>query len=300
MNERRRLLQGGAGLLLALTCGSCRRSESPPNDAALAPPRRIVSLSPNTTEALFALGAGDRVVGRSRFCDYPPEVAQIPSVGGYVDASLEVILALSPDLVVGARGPAGPMLVQKLVAFGIPTFFPSTESMAEIDDMLQALGARLGIADAGQRLVEKVRARRGAVSRALESEPVVRVLFLFGLSPIVAAGPASFANEMVELARGRNVVTGGGAYPTLSAERLIVLAPDLVINGAAMTGASHGGGLVRGDPSLAEHPALRELGAVRAGRTVAIYDETVIRPGPRVGEGLATLARAIHPAAAVP
>jgi iron complex transport system substrate-binding protein len=194
------------------------------------------------------------------------------------------------------------MLVEKLGALGIPTFFPSTESMAQIDDMIEALGARLGSADTGRRLVEKVRARRNEVSRALESEPIVRVLFLFGLSPIVAAGPASFANEMVALARGRNVVTSGGAYPTLSAERLLVLAPELVINGAAMTGSAPpaGGGVLRGDPSLADHPALRELEAVRAGRTVAIYDEAVLRPGPRVGEGLATLARAIHPGASVP
>src|SRR4051794_8829475 len=70
-----------------------------------ARPQRIISLSPNTTETLFAVGAGDRVVGRSRYCDYPPEAAHIPAVGGYVDVSFEAVLALHPDLVVGARGP---------------------------------------------------------------------------------------------------------------------------------------------------------------------------------------------------
>src|SRR5262252_4161633 len=145
MNERRRLLTSGAALFLVFACDACRRSESRQGDGS-SPPRRIVSLSPSTTEALFALGAGERVVGRSRFCNYPPEVAKIPSVGGYVDASLEVILALSPDLVVGARGPAGPGLVEKLGALGIPTFFPATESMAQIDEMIEALGDRLGLA----------------------------------------------------------------------------------------------------------------------------------------------------------
>jgi iron complex transport system substrate-binding protein len=303
---RRVFLQAVAGIALGRALVACRRSTrsdestAAPRDAA-DEPRRIVSLSPNTTETLFALGTGDRVVGRSRFCDYPPQVAKIPSVGGYVDASLEAILALAPDLVVGARGPAGPVLVQKLGALGIPTFFPATESMAEIDDMLVGLGSRVGAAAAADRLVEGLRHRRHAIRAALAGEPVVRVLLLFGLSPIVAAGPGSFAHEMIELARGANVVASGGTYPTLSAERALGLAPDLVIDAAEMTGAPPpDAAIVRADRSLAEHPALRELRAVRDGRVAALYDEAVLRPGPRIGDGLATLARAIHPGASVP
>src|SRR5258707_11591621 len=114
----------GQAFVLTLTLASCARKSMP---ASSNP--RIVSLSPNTTETVFALGAGDRVVGRSRFCDYPPEVLAIPSVGGYVDPSLEAILALAPTLVVGARGPGGPALAEKLAAIGIATFFPPAESM---------------------------------------------------------------------------------------------------------------------------------------------------------------------------
>jgi iron complex transport system substrate-binding protein len=267
-----------------------------PSDAA----HRIVSLSPNTTEALFALGVGDEVVGRSRFCDYPPAVAKIPSVGGYVDASLEAILALAPDLVVGARGPAGPMLVDKLTTVGVPTFFPAVESMSQIDEMLQSLGARVGAAARARELVEEMRAHRDAIRGVLQGEPVVRVLLLFGLSPIVAAGPGSFPDEMIALARGVNVVDSGGAYPTLSAERLLVLAPDVVLDAAEMTGAPLREAVVRADPNLRGHPALGELAAVREGRVVALYDEAVLRPGPRIADGLATLARALHPAVQVP
>src|SRR5712675_1896591 len=110
MDERRRRFIRQATIALALTIASCARKSAPTSSH---PPTRIVSLSPNTTETLFALGAGDRLVGRSRFCDYPPEVRNIPSVGGYVDPSLEAILALAPHLVVGARGPAGPTLSEK-------------------------------------------------------------------------------------------------------------------------------------------------------------------------------------------
>jgi iron complex transport system substrate-binding protein len=306
---RRRTLQSLGGLAVFAALGACRRSGSERRSAsqtappdAPAPPRRIVSLSPNTTETLFALDAGDRVVGRSRFCDYPPEVAKIPSVGGYVDASLEAILALAPDLVVGARGPAGPALVEKLGSLGIATFFPATESMAQIDDMIEALGAKLGAAREAHHLVDGIHARGHGVRRALQGEPIVHVLVVFGLSPIVAAGPDSFVNEMIVLARGANVVMTGGAYPMLPAERLLALAPDIVVDAAAMTGANPPGqaSIVRDDPRLARQPTFRELAAVRERRVVALYDEAVLRPGPRIGDGLATLARAIHPTATVP
>lgn len=306
VDSRRRLSLAFAGVVLGLALAACRASRrddrSPPAPAdAQAAPRRLVSLSPNTTEALFALGVGDKLVGRSRFCDYPPEVVKIPSVGGYIDASLEAILGLAPDLVVGARGPAGPVLVQKLGALGVATFFPPTESMAEIDDMLLGLGARVGAAPAARELVEKLRARRDAIRAALEGEPRVRVLLLFGLSPIAAAGPGSFPDEMIALTRGANVVTSGGPYPMLSAERVLALAPDVVIDAAEMMGGPPSdAAIVRGNANLLAQPALRELAAVREGRVVALYDEAVLRPGPRIGEGLATLARAMHPGARVP
>src|SRR6266851_6437619 len=144
--QRRRFLREATTTLLALGAG-CHRKPSSFSERIGA--RRVVSLSPNTTETLFAVGAGNRVVGRSRFCDYPPEVSRIPSVGGYVDASLEAILALVPDLVVGARGPAGPALVEKLGALGVATFFPPTESMAEIDAMIAELAAKVGAREQG-------------------------------------------------------------------------------------------------------------------------------------------------------
>jgi iron complex transport system substrate-binding protein len=251
----------------------------------------VVSLSPNTTETLFAVGAGNRVVGRSRFCDYPPEVSRIPSVGGYVDASLEAILSLVPDLVVGARGPAGPALVEKLGALGVATFFPPTESMTEIDAMITELGAKVGAFEQGRLVVERLRARRNAVARAVAGETKVRALLVFGLSPIVVAGPESFPNEMIQLVNAENVVATGGAYPTLSVERLFALKPDVVIN-AAMGGES--GGIGRDDPGWGE------LTAVLEGHVIPLTDEAILRPGPRIGDGLAVLARALHPKAPVP
>ncbi|HEX9298021.1 MAG TPA: helical backbone metal receptor [Polyangiaceae bacterium] len=288
---RRRFFRyvGGVVVALALACGRHSRT----NATAVA--RRVISLSPSTTEVLFAVGAGNRVVGRSRFCDYPDEVRSIPSVGGYVDASLETILGLRPDLVVGARGPAGRALTDKLEAFGIPTFFPPTESMAAIDRMIVDVATRVGANEQGARVVEKLATRRRSVTAAVADQPLVRTLLVFGVLPIVAAGPDSFADEMIRLARGENVVTTGGAYPALSVERLVTLKPDVVIN-ASMAGIPG----ARGDNIGRDDPGWRELSAVREGRVIALTDEAVLRPGPRIADGLATLARAIHPGTAVP
>ena len=223
------------------------------------------------TETVYALGAGQKLVGRSRFCDYPPEVKRIPSVGGYVDASLEAILALAPELVVGARGPAGPALVEKLGALGIETFFPPTESMAEIDDMIDKVGARVDAHDEALRVVANTRARREAVARVVAGEPRVRVLLVFGLSPIVVAGPGSFPNEMIDLANGHNVVDTGSAYPTLSVERLIVLRPDVILN-AAMMGTPD----EQGDGIRAEDPGWRELSAWFASGNMASVNTAMV------------------------
>src|SRR3954471_14515333 len=177
MKLDRRRFGSKAAILLALLAFACRGPDTPSTSKNAA--TRVVSLSPNTTETLFAVGAGNRVVGRSRFCDYPPEVLRIPSVGGYVDPSLETILGLAPDLVVGARGPAGPALSDKLHALGIATFFPPTESMAEIDAMIVDLASKAGSGDRGLAVVAAVRARQREISEAVAGERRVRALLVF-------------------------------------------------------------------------------------------------------------------------
>src|SRR5687767_1123133 len=171
---RRRLLQY-LGTTLALSAPpGCRRSSRGGRDPNA--PRRIVSLSPSTTEILFAVGAGGRVVGRSRYCDYPPEVTAIPVVGGFVDANLEEIVRLSPDLVVGARAPGGPALAQKLESLEIPTLFPPAQSIAEIESAISEIATRVGTPERGGVVVASMRARVKSVTAAVAAEPRVRAL----------------------------------------------------------------------------------------------------------------------------
>jgi iron complex transport system substrate-binding protein len=287
----RRLLFVSLSLLL-LGLAACRKTAPPPQpDGGTA--TRVVSLSPSTTETLFAIGAGDKMVGRSRYCDFPPEVLKLPQVGGYVDPSFEAILALRPDLVTGARGPAGAAMSERLEARGIATFLPKTESFAEIDAMILGIGARTGRSAEARAEVAVVHTRIAGIERAVAAHPRVRVLLVFGLVPLSVAGPSSFADEMIRRAGGSNVVTEGGGYPTLGIERVMTLDPDVIVNAAV--GAAHGT-----ERLGKETPGWSHVRAVREDRVVPITDETVLRPGPRIGEGLATLARALHPDIAIP
>ncbi|WP_437675195.1 ABC transporter substrate-binding protein [Sorangium sp. So ce131] len=278
--------RGALAALAALALSACGRRAP-----AAAGGARVVSLSPSTTEAVCAVGAAAALVGRSRHCDHPPEVLRLPSVGGYADPSVEAIVALSPTLVTGARGPAGPALEETLRAHGIETFFPETESLAQIEEMLAELGRRLGAAPGAEQAIARIRARRRAVERAVQGKPRVRVALLFDTAPIFVAGPGSFADELLRLAGGENAIARGGAYPSISVEHLLALDPDVLLDGTAAEGAAQGASRLA---ALREAPGWRSLRAVQEGRLRPLRTDVVLRPGPRIGEGLVAVARALH------
>jgi iron complex transport system substrate-binding protein len=296
MTPAPRVPLAAAGALAIALLAACSRA--PPTAGADAgPARRVVSISPATTEALFAVGAGDRVVGRSRFCDWPPAAQRLPVVGGVIDPDLEAIVQLTPDLVVGGPGPAATALAGKLAPFGVATWFPELDSLDAIDRMIAEVGARTGHAGDAQRLVdgpEGVHARLASIDRALAGERAPRVLFVVDVSPVVATGPHDFVDELIHRARATNVLDAGGSWQTLGFERIVDLDPDVVVDASNANGP-HGASAIDADA-----PGWIDVRAVREGHVVVLADARVLRPGPRIAEGLAVLARALHPGAAVP
>jgi iron complex transport system substrate-binding protein len=248
---------------------------------------RIVSLSPSTTETVYELGALANLVGRSRYCDWPPEVTKLPEVGGYVDPNLEAIFALRPDLVVGARGPAGRRIDDTLRAQNIVTYFPPTETIADVLAMIRGLGDRISRHADGERVAARVEARLAEIANRTARAARPRVLLLFGVQPIVAAGPKSFGDEIITHAGGINVVTQGDTYPMLDIEAVAGLDPDVIVDAAVAE--EHGAQRI-----TKEAGGWSRVRAVQNNRVVEVADEVVLRPGPRIAEGVEILARALH------
>jgi iron complex transport system substrate-binding protein len=277
-------------LVAALAMGSsCSRNQvAVPGEA-----HRVVSLGPATTEALYAIGAGDRLVARSQYCDWPPEATKLPAVGG-IEPDIEAILQLAPDLVVGPSGQWSARLSETMKAHGIATWFPEEiQSLAGVDALILGLGERTGHAAPARVVADALDARERVIETAAGGGPRPRVLLVAGLAPIVVAGPRTFASDLVTHAGAVNVVAEGRAWPTLDFEQVIELDPDVILD----VSVAESGSVTHITPEASGWDGVR---AVRQGHVVPIGDERVLRPGPRIAEGLAVLAHALHPDAPIP
>lgn len=248
--------------------------------------RRVVSLVPSATETLFALGAGDRVVGVSVFDDFPPEVARLPKVGGMVNPSFEAIVALRPDAVVGTQGPLDLAVLDRLQGMGVRVFFPKVESVSEVRASIDSFAALMGRRDEARALQSRIDLSLARVRAAVGERPRPKVLAVFSQRPMTAAGPGSWVDEILAAAGGTNVVTRGGRYPSLAIEEVLVLAPEVVLD---MTWHEGTGSLAE---VLVRYPAIP---AVRDHRVIVLHDSMVLRPGPRLGDAVTRIAQALHP-----
>ncbi len=246
-----------------------------------ASPKRVVSLSPAVTETLFALGVGDRVVGVTRFCDRPKEATALPSVGGYIDASLEAILALRPDLVIAQPSFGQRALLDRLRERGVVVYVVFADSLAEADELVTALGEVFGRATAARALL--------AHQRTLLDAPVVprpqRVVVVVGTDPLVVAGAGSFADEGVRRSGVVSaVIAGDPPWPLWSVETFASRRVDVVI---AAEGPHQIARLER---------LLAPLGRLRP-RVVAAAGPILMRPGPSFAADVVTLRRVLSEAA---
>lgn len=284
---RHRLLLPIAGLCVLASLGSCRSGEPVANGASHAPQtaseRRIVSLSPALTELLFALGAGDEVVGVTRYCDFPPEVRSLPQVGGYLDPSAEAIVALRPTLVVAAPSPGNRRNVEAVRGLGIEVLVVQDRRLADLDSSIELLGRRLGRSAEAGRLRARLAAGFDAVQARAVGRPPVRVLLVYGHRPLVVGCPSSFGGELLRLIGARNICTGDDPYPAFSMERVLTSRPEVILE-AGMEGAAGGPGFWARWPSLP---------AVATGR-IRRLSERMQRPGPRLVEALSELEAAIY------
>jgi iron complex transport system substrate-binding protein len=258
-----------------------------------AAPRRVVSLAPSLTEIVFALGAGERVVGVTRFDDYPPAVLALPRVGGFTDPSLEAILGLQPDLVLCVPNAGNRPAMEAVVRLGVPVLVLPAERFEDVFQAVDALGRELEVKPAAEALIARLRARVAEVEVRVAGRARPRVLLVYGHKPLVAAGPGTFADEMIRLAGGRNVLeVKGPSYPTLPMEEVLALAPEVILD-AAMSGT---GSEVSPEEARQAWSRWKVLPAVSAGRVHVVDSAVWFRPGPRIVDGLEQLEKLLHPA----
>jgi len=255
-------------------------------------PERIVSMAPNITEILFALGLGGRVVGVTRFCDWPPEAKAVPKIGGLIDPNVEVIRSLDPDLIIAFRG--NPLrLVDRVRKLGLPVFVLDIgEGLDELFPLIAKIGRVTRTEGRAAELVASLQSRVAAVDARLRgalSRPKVFAL-LYGQG-LWTCGRESYLNDIIARAGGVNVASSlPKKWALYKRERIIKDDPDVIF-----VLARSEADFVSGRGRLARLPGVDGVAAVRTGRIFELDENAASRFGPRLIDVLVRMAALLHP-----
>jgi iron complex transport system substrate-binding protein len=256
------------------------------------PVRRIVSLAPNLTETIYALGAQDRLVGVTDYCDYPPEARQKTSVGGAVNPSIEQIVALKPDLVLAQAITMNRReTVDALENLGIAVYSANSRSVDGILASTRHIADLIGAGEASAVLLKNLRTRLDDLKLRLAGRPRRRVLFVVWSDPLVSIGRQTFIADALRLAGAESIIETQQDWPRLSLEEVVRLQPEFLI-----FASSHSESVRTTVEDLSERPGWRGLDAIRH-RRIAVINDAINRPAPRLVEALEALARQLHPEA---
>ncbi len=279
------LIGGGNSFAATFTDAVGRKLE------AQGSPQRIVSVAPSVTETLFALGLGDRLVGVSSYCQFPPEALKKEKVGGYINPSLEKIVALRPDLVIGIAEGDLKTFVDKLAKLKIPVYITNPKNVSEVITSMQHIGEVTYSVQSAQRVTQAMKERIQSIQTKVQGRPHPRVLHVLNFEPLISAGKGTFVDDLIRLGGGRNIAeTAQGKYPRFSLEEVLAVDPEVIILAS-----------MRSDDPLTEQRRWWErwktITAVRQGRIHVLNSDLIHRPSPRIVDGLEQVARAIHPEA---
>ncbi len=253
--------------------------------------QRIVSLAPNLTETVYALGAEGRLVGVTDYCNYPREARVKSHVGAPVNPSLEAIVALRPDLILATTAINRRETVESLERVGIAVYATDPRSVQGVLGSLEHLGGLLGAQQRGEALVAGLRARLERLRKRLEGIAATRVLFVVWEDPLITVGQHTFLADALRWAGAESIVQMQQDWPRLSLEEVVRLQPDYLVFASTHT--------EKDSPVLSdlrERPGWREFAAVKEGH-VAVVSDAIDRPAPRLVDAIEQLARQLHPEA---
>ena len=250
---------------------------------------RVISLAPNLTEIVFAVGAGNRLVGRTRYCDYPAGAKAVPEVGDTMTPSIERIIAAKPQLVLISTASQLEAFTRQLGEQGIAVYVTNPQSLDDVFRSIQSLGDILGERERAAALVAELRQRADKIEAVTKQAKPIRVFYQVSGEPLYTIGHDAYLTDLIRRAGGVSVTADvPTAFPRFSDEAALAARPDAII---LPTGGS------MGSANAMVATALKTSPAVANNRVYKINDDHLSRPGPRLVEGLEELARALHPEA---
>ena len=248
---------------------------------------RFISLAPNITEIVYAIGAGDDLVGRTTYCNYPPEAKKVEEVGDTLKPSIEKIIALRPQVVFVSTASQLEAFTSELGGHEIAVYVTDSHDLEGVFTSILRIADLLKRRPQADELLKQLRARVATVEGKVNSQPRVKVFYQVSDEPLYTIGRDAFLTDLIRRAGGTSVTADvPGAWPRYSAESALAANPEAIV---LPTGGS------MGDANSNIATALKRSPAAAAGRVYKINDDHLSRPGPRSVDGLEELARALHP-----
>ncbi|HJZ79293.1 MAG TPA: cobalamin-binding protein, partial [Pyrinomonadaceae bacterium] len=248
---------------------------------------RIVSLAPNLTEIVYAVGAGEQLVGDTEYCDYPLQAKSVTRVGDTMHPSIERIIALKPQVVLVSTASQLEAFTKQLDQQQIAVYVTNPQSLDDIFRSIQTLGDLFGHHDGATTLVAGLRTRAAAVEVAVRTVKPVKVFYQVSGEPLYTIGRDAYLTDLIKRAGGVSVTADvPGAFPRFSDEAALASKPDAIV---LPTGGS------MGSANTTVAAPLRNSPAVLNNKVYKINDDHLSRPGPRLVEGLEEITRALHP-----
>lgn len=249
---------------------------------------RIVSIAPNLTETVYALGAGPLLVADTNYCDAPPEARLKPHIGMPLNPSLEAIVAMKPDLILATTAINRLETVDSLEQVGLPVYSTDPRSVDGLLQGIAKLSEVIGVGQRGHQMVDGLKERLRTLDGIIQGEAPRRVLFVVWESPLISIGPKTFIADALTHAGAESVIKSKQDWPNVTPEEVVRLRPDYLVYAAA-----HGDQAPSLD-LLRQRRGWKDLPAVREGHLVVISDE-IDRPAPGLIDAIEELARKLHP-----